>query len=122
MAQCGTSVVIMQWFPRYLWALTANPIWERVTSARFGRCSSSRTAGGSDQGGPMRRPFRHSGKRLPRPRWMPFLVALALAATGLSGVAGIGHPRAATAATGTAPATRAAAHSVGFDHYSLTLD
>jgi beta-galactosidase GanA len=99
----------------------------------------------------MRRPFHspfnspshgpaHSGvKRLPR--WMNVLVALALTGTGLAGVngmAGIGHPPPAAAApnttapataapatapnTGTSDARRAAAHTVGFDHYSLTLD
>jgi beta-galactosidase GanA len=81
---------------------------------------------------PMRRPSRRPGKRLPR--WSALLVALALAATGLAGltrpaaraaeaglgpgseVAGIGHPS-------RAPAQRAAAtHTVGFDHYSLTID
>ncbi|HEY7486780.1 MAG TPA: beta-galactosidase [Streptosporangiaceae bacterium] len=49
------------------------------------------------------------------PRWLTIVVSAVLAATGL---AGIGHPATAAPAK---PANHAT-HTVGFDHYSLTLD
>jgi beta-galactosidase GanA len=67
---------------------------------------------------------RRQGKRLPRwtNTWPAALIAIALAAAGLNGLAGIGQPAKAASASPTHTASRVKSHTVGFDHYSLTID
>jgi beta-galactosidase GanA len=70
----------------------------------------------------MRRSPRRQGKRLPKctNTLLTALIAFALAAAGLNGLAGFGQPAKAASAPSAGKAVKT--HTVDFDHYSLTID